>query len=331
MRVVVTGGGGFLGRRLVERCLERGYEVTSVARGQYPELTTLGARVVRADLVNPGATRSALEGADLVFHVAAKAGVWGPRAAYEAANITATENVLAACRAQGIQRLVLTSSPSVCFDGRDHVDAGPDLPYPRRYLAHYPRTKAAAERLVLAASGEGLLTTALRPHLIVGPRDPHLVPRLVERARAGRLRIVGRGDNVVSLTHVDNAAEAHLAAADSLEAVAGRAFFVANREPVRLWDWINEVLAGQGVAPVTRRVSAGAAYAAGAVCEGLWGALRLKGEPPMTRFVARQLATSHSYDLSEFERLTGYRELVDNAETMRRLGSGDAPSSSPPA
>ena len=131
MRVVVTGGGGFLGRRLVERCLERGYEVTSVARGQYPELTTLGARVVRADLVNPGATRSALEGADLVFHVAAKAGVWGPRAAYEAANITATENVLAACRAQGIQRLVLTSSPSVCFDGRDHVDAGPDLPYPR--------------------------------------------------------------------------------------------------------------------------------------------------------------------------------------------------------
>jgi nucleoside-diphosphate-sugar epimerase len=322
VRVVVTGGGGFLGRRIVERCLERGDEVTSVSRGAYPELEALGVRCVRADLADPSPTHGALEGAELVFHVAAKAGVWGPRRAYVRANVTATENVLAACLAHGVPRLVYTSSPSVCFDGQDHLNAGPDLPYPASYLAHYPSTKAAAERRVLAANGADLATVALRPHLIIGPRDPHLVPRIVARARSGRLRIVGSGDNLVSLTHVDNAAEAHLVAAAALEpgaACAGRAYFVGNEEPVRLWDWLNEVLEGLGVEPVRRRVSARTAYGLGALCEGLWTVLRLGGEPPMTRFVAAQLSTSHTYDLGEFQRATGYRELVRTAEATRRL------------
>lgn len=322
MRVVVTGGGGFLGRRIVERLLERGDEVTSVSRGAYPELEALGARTLRADLTDAAATRAALAGAELVYHVAAKAGVWGSRASYERANVAGTRHVLAACREHGTAKLVFTSSPSVCFDGNDHVDAGPDLPYSERYLAHYPRTKAIAEREVLAANGPDLSTLALRPHLIIGPRDPHLVPRLIDRARRGRLRIVGSGDNVVSLTHVDNAAEAHLAAAEALAPgarCAGRAYFVSNHESVRLWDWINDLLGALGVQPVRRRISAGSAYRVGAVLEGIWATLRLGGEPPMTRFVARQLATSHSYDMEQLARDTGYVERVGLAEATQCL------------
>jgi nucleoside-diphosphate-sugar epimerase len=330
-RALVTGGGGFLGRALVERLVARGVAVTSLARGEYPDLERLGVRVVRGDLAERSVVLAAAEGQDVLFHVAAKAGVWGERADYVRANVTGTENVLGAAIAQGVRVFVHTSSPSVVFGGTDHVDAGPDLPYPRRFLAPYPETKARAEELVRSlhgtplARGGALATVVLRPHLVFGPGDPHLVPRLLQRADRGQLRIVGDGRNMVSLTYIDNAVEAHLAAADTLarggkgaSEAAGAVFFVANREPVRLWDWINELLLATGRAPVTRKVPAAVAYAAGALLEPLHRFLRRPGEPRMTRFVARQLATSHTYDLAPLERATGYRELVPMAEATRR-------------
>ncbi|MEM9380934.1 MAG: NAD-dependent epimerase/dehydratase family protein [Planctomycetota bacterium] len=312
---LVTGGGGFLGGAIVDALLARGADVASVSRGRYPALEQKGVATLQADLATGGQALASLlreRRVDTVFHCAARPGVWGPAPAYVAANVTATENVIAACREADVPRLVFTSSPSVVFGGEDHVNAGPDLPYPVRYLAHYPRTKAISERAALAANGEGLATVALRPHLIFGPGDPNLVPRLLERADAGRLRVVGDGTSEVSLTFVENAAAAHLAAADALAAdgpgaaCAGRAYFVNNEEPVRLWQWIDRVLEGTGRAPVRRRISPGVAYVAGALLEGAWRLLgRRNAEPPMTRFVALQLATSHSYDMGPF------REAVD--------------------
>jgi len=321
VRALVTGGGGFLGRRIVELLLERGDEVTSVSRGRYPQLEALGAGCLQADLADRRATLDAIQGAEVVFHVAAKAGVWGPRREYERTNVLATRHVIEACRAAGVGRLVFTSSPSVCFDGRDHLRAGNDLPYAEHYLAHYPRTKAEAERAVLAANGGELATVALRPHLIFGPRDPHLLPRLVARAERGRLAVVGSGENEVSVTYVDNAAWAHLDAAQALApgaACAGRAYFVAGAEPVRLWDWIADLLQRLDKPAVRRRVPSTVARAAGAVCELLWRVARLRGEPPMTRFLALQLARSHSYDLGPIERDLGYRERVGMPEALER-------------
>lgn len=337
---LVTGGGGFLGGALVDALLARGARVGSISRGAYPALEARGVETFRADLgdptVGPRALRDALEtlGADTVFHCAALPGVWGPAARYERANVAATHHVVEACLAAGVPRLVFTSSPSVVFDGEDHRMAGPDLPYPERFLTHYPRTKAEAERAALAANGDRLATIALRPHLVFGPGDPNLVPRLLERADAGRLRIVGDGTSEVSLTYVDNAAAAHLTAAEALAdpalvpGCAGRPFFVNNREPVPLWDWIGRILEGTGRRPVTRRIPAGVAYAAGATLETLWRALRRRNsEPPMTRFVAKQLATHHTYDMAPFERAMGgmYREPVDMDEATARTIAAFSP------
>jgi nucleoside-diphosphate-sugar epimerase len=321
VKALVTGGGGFLGRAIVTQLVAAGHEVTSASRHEHAGLAELGVRQVRMDLGVRESVERALAGQDLVFHVAALTGAWGRRADYEHTNVQGTEHVLAACRAHGIARLVYTSSPSVCFDGRDHVRAKDDLPHARRFLAAYPATKSRAERAVLAANGPALATCALRPHLVFGPGDPHLLPRLVARARAGRLVIVGRGDNEVSLTYVENAAAAHVDAARTLEPGArhaGRAYFVAQREPVQLWRWIAAVLAGLGLEPPRRRVPLGVALGAGAALELLWRFLALNGEPPMTRFVARQLATSHSYDVSACERDFGYRERVDLATATAR-------------
>jgi len=321
--VLVTGGGGFLGRELVEQLVQEGHAVRSASRAIHPELASLGVESVRADLGDADAVRRAVDGCTTVFHAASKTGVWGPRREFVRTNVRGTENVLAACLELGVERLVYTSSPSVCFDGRDHVRAGDDLPRAKRFLCAYPETKARAEELVLAANGRGgLATCALRPHLVFGARDPHLIPRLLERARRGRLLAVGGGGNEVSLTCVENAAAAHLDAARTLSPDAphaGRAYFVAQRDPVDLWSWIGELLSALGIPPVRRRVPWRVAYGAGALLEGAWGLLRLAGEPPMTRFLALQLARSHSYDPAPARRDFGYVERIGMAEGTERL------------
>lgn len=321
-RVLVTGAGGFLGRAIVERLVEQGACVRGFARRTYPELETLGVEWVRGDLTDKEAVGRACAGRDVVFHVAAKAGVWGAYAEYHRPNVVGTANVLAGCRKHNVPHLVYTSSPSVVFDGRPMEGVDESAPYPARHCGHYSATKAIAERSVLAADGADLATIALRPHLIWGPRDNHIVPRIIAKGRAGKLRIVGPGDNKVDTIYIDNAADAHLLAADALfnnPNARGRAYFLSQEEPVVIWEIINGILAAAGLPPVTRRVPHWMARLAGAVMEGVYGALRLPGEPPMTRFVADELAMSHWFDISAAKRELGYQPRVSIREGLRRL------------
>ncbi len=322
MRVLVTGGGGFVGKAIVQRLLARGDRVLSLSRGDYPELRALGAETTQADLADEDAVVAAAKGCELVFHVAAKAGLWGSRASYQRSNVQGTRSVLAACLAHGIPRLVYTSSPSVVHTGGDIEGADESLPYPARFEAAYPETKAEAEQLVLAANGPELSTVSIRPHLVWGPGDNNLVPRVVARARAGRLRLVRAPGKLVDACYIDNAADAHLQAADRLApgaACAGRAYFVANDEPLPAAELINGFLQAEGLPPCERSLSPGLAWTAGAALEALWTLLPLSGEPPMTRFLARQLATSHFYDLGAARRDLGYEPKVSTAEGMQRL------------
>lgn len=323
MRALVTGGGGFLGLAICRQLRARGDEVVALQRSASPALEAIGATVVRGDLTGPGVVEAAAAGCDLVFHVAAKAGSWGPAADFEAINIGGTEQVIAACRALGIGRLVYTSSPSVVHGDGDIEGADESLPYPARYEADYPRTKAAAERLVLAASGPDLATVALRPHLIWGPGDTNLIPRILQRARAGRLRLVGAGKKIDTI-YVDNAAEAHLLAADRLSPgadCAGRAYFITNDEPIDGHEMINRIVEAAGLPRCTRTIPTWAAWTAGAMLEGIWTVLGRTDEPMMTRFVAHQLGSAHWYDISAAKRDLGYQPRVSIEEGMGRLAA----------
>jgi nucleoside-diphosphate-sugar epimerase len=322
MKALVTGGGGFLGGAVVRLLRQRGREVRSFTRSAYPWLDEFGVEQVYGDLADPAAVERAVTGVDVVYHVAARAGVWGRYADFYATNVTGTENVIAACKKHGVRKLVYTSTPSVVHGGGDLEGADESVPYPDHYEAPYPETKAKAERAVLAANGPDLATVALRPHLIWGPGDPHLVPRILARARAGKLRRVGTRPVKVDVTYIDNAADAHLLAGDRLDVgspVAGKAYFISNGEPVDLWEFINRVLAAAGLPPVTKSVSVWKARLAGQVLEWVYRTLRLPGEPPMTRFVASQLSTSHWYDIAAARRDLGYSPGVSVEEGLRRL------------
>lgn len=322
MKALVTGGGGFLGTQICRLLKEAGHEVLAAGRRDYPHLQAMGVATARADLRDAAAIESLCRGCEAVFHTAALAGIWGPGGAFRETNVVGTGHVLEACRRAGVQRLIYTSSPSVVFGREDLCGTDESQPYPRRYSAHYPASKAQAERAVLAAHGSPLRTLALRPHLIWGPGDPHLIPRIIDRARRGRLRQVGDGRNRVDIVYVDNAAQAHLQADVALARSAscgGRAYFISQGEPVLLWPWLNELLGRLGIAAVRRSVSYASARRAGAALECAYRLLRLQGEPPMTRFLADQLALSHYFDISAARRLLGYHPTISTAEGLDRL------------
>ncbi len=325
MKILVTGGGGFLGRWIVDKLLGRGDTVRVLGRREYPDLAERGVETVQADVMDRDAAASACEGIDAVFHTASRVGVWGPRKDFLGVNVTGTENVIAGCRSCGVGRLVYTSTPSVVY-GRDPIEGGDEtLSYPDDYLAFYPETKAIAERAVIDANGtDGLLTCSLRPHIIWGPGDTNLIPRLVERARSGRLAQVGDGTNRISVIYVENAADAHLCACDRLvdgSTVPGQCYFITESEPVNCWKFIGELLEALDCPPVQKTVSLKTAYRMGAVLEGIYRLFGIAREPMMTRFTALQLATSHWFDTSKARRDLGWESKVSVKEGIRRLGN----------
>lgn len=320
-RALVTGGGGFLGRAIVAQLRRRGDEVTIFARGRYPEVEALGAKAIRGDIRDRAGITEACRGMDVVFHVAAKAGLWGPRKAFYSVNVVGTENVIAACRAAGVRRLINTSSPSVVFDGTAQEGVDESVPYPDTYESPYPETKALAEQRITEANGPDLRTVSLRPHLIFGPRDNHLLPSLLARAKNGQVPQVGDGTNRVDLTYVEDAAYAHLLADEALDADPpsdGSVYFISQDEPVALWPWIRDLLAKLNLPPIRRRIPLPVARSAGRVMAAAHRLLPLRGEPRLTPFLASELAESHYYDISRAKRELGYAPRYSMAEAKAK-------------
>ncbi|MCW5211522.1 NAD-dependent epimerase/dehydratase family protein, partial [Desulfobulbus sp. TB] len=294
--VLVTGGGGFIGLALVQELCQQGKAVRVLGRHCYPAVEAVGAVFLQGDIRNKEDVQQAATGCDTVFHVAAKAGIGGSFQEYYAVNVLGTLNVLAACKELGIKKLVYTSTPSVVFDGYDLEGADESLPYSAKPLCAYAATKILAEQHVLHNNSDNLRTAAIRPHLVWGPGDTNLIPRLMERGRQQSLRIVGDGKNRVDIAYIDNVVHAHLLAAENLAGsgtAAGHAFFIGQQEPVQLWPWINELFAEMEVPLVTSQMSLGTAKAVGWLLEKGHALVGSKEEPQMTRFLAEQLAMSH--------------------------------------
>jgi 2-alkyl-3-oxoalkanoate reductase len=319
MLTLITGGNGFVGRYIVEQLLARGDRVRVVGRSAYPELAALGVECFRVDLATQGSLAAALRSVETVYHVAAQAGVWGRPNDFVRNNLVGTQHVLRSAVRAGVNRLIYTSSPSVAIGLEDIAGADEHAPYPETYLAPYPLTKAHAERFVLRQNEIAAL--AIRPHLIWGPRDPHIMPRLIERARSGRLVRIGPGTNLVDITYVENAAEAHILAADALTrnpALHGRAYFIGQERPVNLWDFIGTLVERLGLPPVRRSIPAGAAMVVGSLMERSYRALGIADEPPVTRMMAWQMAHNHWFSHTAAQRDFGYGPKISIEEGIER-------------
>ena len=322
MKVLVTGGGGFLGSAICSMLVSRGDNVQSISRKPYSKLNAIGVAQFQGDLADKGAIHLAAQGCDAIIHTAAKAGIWGDYNSYYQTNVMGTKNILEVCKSLGIPKLVYTSSPSVVFNNGDMEGVDESVPYSESYLTAYPKTKALAEQMILKANYDTLATVALRPHLIWGPGDNHLVPRILARAKAGRLRKIGNRIVMVDSVYIDNAASAHVLALDNLSfhsPCSGKAYFISNGEPWKLWDLVNEIIrAGNGRA-VDKSVPVSLAYFMGWIFEMTYSLLQIQNEPPMTRFLAKELSTSHWFDISNAKKDLGYDPKVSIKEGLVRL------------
>jgi 2-alkyl-3-oxoalkanoate reductase len=325
MRILVTGGGGFLGSHIIKELLKNStYIVTNFSRHTYPDLEDLGVPTIKGDLRKQEDVDRALDqGFDAIFHVAALPGVWGKFEEYYEINYLGTKFLAEGAKARGIQKFVYTSTPSVVFNKDDLLGVGEEQPYATNFLNAYTETKTMAEKLVLGLNdGKTFLSCALRPHLIWGPGDPHLFPRVIQKGKQGKLRIVGDGENLVDIVYVENAAVAHVQAFEKLTAgspVCGEAYFIGQERPVKLWDFINQVLAHVKVDPVVSSIDVGTAYRIGWVLEKAYKFLGIqKPEPPMTRFVALNLGKSHYFSHAKANRDFGYDPKITIEEGLKR-------------
>lgn len=322
MNVLVTGGGGFLGAAICKKLLDRGYRVSAFQRRDSAELKKLGVSIIRGDIADFNTLNKAFRGMDTIIHTAAKAGLSLRYDDFYRPNVIGTKNVINACLENGISQLVFTSSPSVTHSDGDIEGGDETLPYAEEYNSPYPATKAISEQMVMAAHGRELHTVSLRPHLIWGPGDNHLLPKLVERAKAGKLKLPGAA-KLIDTVYIDNAAMAHLLAMDKLisdpESVGGKTYFISNDDPRPQGEIIRGLLQAAGIEVEIESISPAIAKAAGTVIGGAWKLLGLRSDPPVTRWSAEHLSTAHWYDISAAKRDFGYHAEIGIDEGLKRL------------
>lgn len=320
MKVLVTGASGMYGGAVARELVQRGDQVTVLQRRS---AAVTGAQDCLGDITDPDVVATAVAGQEAVVHLAARVSVVGEWSAFEHVNVHGTATLLDGARNAGVGRVVFVSSPSVAHRGEALVGASAEPADPDRARGHYARSKAIAERLALAADrgpdDDGMSVVAIRPHLVWGPGDTQLIGRIIERARTGRLALIDQGAALIDTTYVDNAADATVAALDRAEAVHGRAFVISNGEPRPVRDILAEVCRAAGVEPPRRRVPFRVASAGGVVAEAVWRRLGRDDDPPMTAFLAEQLATAHWFDQRETMAALDWQPRVPLDEGFARL------------
>ena len=321
-RIFITGGGGFLGKEIIRMLLEYSdiQEIVSIGRTPQPELIKNGVKAVSVDICDKNKIIELTKGVDIIFHTAAIASMWGKYKNFYDTNVKGTENIIEACKVNDIPILIYTSSPSVISSDKNIENETENVPYPKKYFSYYAQTKGIAEEKVLNAVNDSFRTVALRPHLIWGPRDPHILPRLIQKAKQNKLIRIGDKKNKVDLTYITNAAFAHIKAAEALNnsaAISGNAYFISDDDPVILWEWIDNFLVQLGIEKVNKSISLKQAKFLGAFFEAVYKTCQIQKEPPLTKFVAMQLGLSHFFDISAAKKDFGYCSIVNHDDAMK--------------
>ncbi|MCK5145652.1 NAD-dependent epimerase/dehydratase family protein [bacterium] len=324
MNILVTGGGGFIGGALIKRLVNEGHNVASFSRQAYPEHQHLGIESIRGDLSDLDVVTKACRGRDAVFHTAAKVGIWGTHDDFYQSNVIGTENVIKACLSQDVHHLIFTSSASVIFGGNAIEGADESLPYPEQPQSSYTATKAMAEQCILKANSSRLKTISLRPHLVWGPGDNHIIPGIIARGRTGKLRRIGTTSPLVDTTYIDNAVSAHICALSAIDQnteAAGRAYFISNAAPIVIWDFINDILNSAGISSIKRTIPVRLALTAAGATELLYKRMGIKKTPNLTRFTVKELTTAHWFNISAAKTRLGYAPTVSTREGMKRVSA----------
>lgn len=324
-KVLVTGAGGFLGSFIVRDLFNKGtYEIYTFSRKSYKNLEQYNVTQIQGDLQNPQDLLMATKGMDAIIHCASQVGMWATYETFYNTNFLGTKNIVDAAIINQVPKFIHTSTPSVAFGNESLCNVDESTPYPKKYYSYYAQTKALAEQYVLSKKSPTFSVVAIRPHLIFGPGDLNLVPRVIDSAKKGKLKIVGDGENLVDVTYVENASEVHLIALEKLSPTAsmnGKAYFLG-QGPIKLWDFTNDILKRSEMKPITKKIPLFVCYAIGFLIEC---SLKLIGKydihPPMTRFVAMQLGMSHYYDHKALYKDFDYTPRYSIQEGLDRLFS----------
>ena len=315
----VTGGSGFIGGRLIGRLTREGIGVKALARsdGAAAKVEAAGAQPVRGDLDDEEAIRTGAEGCRYAFHAAAKVEEWGDPADFERINVEGTKRVLRGTEAAGVERFVHVGTEAALLAGRPLVNADESTPLRPDSKSLYPATKARAEQVVRAGSGDGFATAVVRPRFVWGPGDTTILPTLVDTVKQGRFAWVGGGRHRTSTTHVDNAVEGLILAAD--RATPGAAYFVTDGEPVVFREWVEKLRATQGVEAPTRSVPRPVAAAAAAGGETIARLLRRAGPPPVTRMTYWVSGLECTLDDTRAREELGYAPVITREQGLDQL------------
>lgn len=312
MKILVTGASGFIGGRFARFALEQGLDVRVTGRREdaVEHLVRRGAQFVSGDLSDPEVALSLCSDVEAVVHCAGAVGVWGRYDSFHRGNVLLTENVIEACLKRRVRRLVHLSSPSIYFDGRDHVGLREEQ-VPKRFSSHYARTKFLAEQRLFGAQEFGLEVIALRPRFVTGAGDVSIFPRLIAMQRKKRLAIIGNGLNKVDFTSVHNLNEALFNALLAAGPALGKAYNISNGAPVPLWDVVNYVLRQLELPVVTRHVPISLARSVATLNEGLCSLLPGRPEPAISRLTVDVMSRNFSLDISQAREQLHYEAKAD--------------------
>lgn len=318
--VFVTGGSGFIGGRLIARLIAGGHRVRALVRSDAAaeRVRDLGAVPVQAHLADPEGLLAAIEGAELAFHAAARTG-HGSRRQFWVDNVTGTANVLYAAREAGVRRFVHVGTEAALMNGQPLIQVNEAAPLRPDSRASYSASKAAAEQLVIEANTTGLETVVLRPRFVWGAGDTTLLPVLVSMVNDGRFAWLDGGRHLTDTTHVDNAVEGLILAAE--HGRPGQAYLVTDGCPVDFRDFVTDLLATRGVAAPGRSLPYGIARLGAAVCETLWRSLPLKGGPPLEYLAVWLSGRECTIDITKARRELGYKPIRTREDGLAELRS----------